>query len=84
MMIEEYKESILHHLEIAGDCEAVERIIYRSIEKMKEKHAHANLISGYLNKLKESLEQLSPNDFYSVHLCNIKCSISCLIKLVSH
>ena len=63
MTIEEYKDSILYHLEIAVDCEAVELIIYRSIEKMKEKHVHAHLISGYLNILKESLEQLSPNGF---------------------
>ena len=84
MTIEEYKDSILYHLEIAVDCEAVELIIYRSIEKMKEKHVHAHLISGYLNILKESLEQPSPNGFDSVHWCNIMCAISYLKKLVSH
>ena len=84
MTIEEYKDSILHHLGIARDCEAVEQIIYRSIEKMKEKHVRAHLIFEYLKKLKESLEQISSNGFDSVHWYNIKCAISYLKKLVSH
>lgn len=84
MTFEEYKETILHHLEIASDCEAVEQIISHSIEKMKEKHVHTYLISGYIKSLKESLEMLSPQSFDSIHWCNIKCAILYLKKRAQH
>ena len=82
MTIAEYKEAILHHLEKANDCEEVEQIINRSLEKMKEKNLHPYLINGYLHKLKDSLEELSAGNFDYVHWCNIRCAILYLKRLV--
>ena len=84
MTMEEYRQAILHHLEIAMDCETVEQIINRSIEKMKEKHIHSNIVESLLNELKESLETLSPEGFDSVHWCNIKYAIVYLKKRTNH
>jgi hypothetical protein len=84
MTIDEYKEAILHNLGISSDCEAVEQIIHRSIEKLKEKHVHASLVIDYLNQLKESLEELTPHGFDSVHWCNIKCAILYLKKILRY
>ena len=84
MTIDEYKDAILHNLKISSDCETVEQVIHRSIEKLKEKHVHTYLVTNYLEKLKESLEELSPQGFDSVHWCNIKCAILYLKKRLYH
>lgn len=75
MTIEEYKEKILLHLEKARDCEEVERIVARSIERMRDKNLSVSVITEYLGKLREGLEGLSQNDFDPVHWCNIRCAI---------
>jgi hypothetical protein len=72
MTIDEYKELILLHVEKARDCEQGERIVARSIEKMRQKNLPEPLIADYLGKLREGLESLSQNDFDPVHWCNIK------------
>ena len=51
MTIEEYKEAIVKKLGKANDCEEVEQLLSRSIEKMKEKHLHVSVIADYLRKL---------------------------------
>jgi hypothetical protein len=83
MSIDEYTEHIIHNLEIASNCEIVEKIIHRSIQKLQEKHIHSYKVVHYLVKLKDSLEILSPDNFDSIHWCNIKCAILYLKKLTS-
>ena len=75
MTIDEYKDIILLHLEQARDCEQVERIVARSIEKMRQKNLPESVIEDYLVELREGLEGLSQNDFDPVHWCNIKDAI---------
>jgi hypothetical protein len=81
MTIEEYKQVILHHLETANDCEEVELIIVRSIERMKEKHLPGPVIDDYLAQLKHGLKELTPGNFDDIHWCNIKCAILVLKKV---
>jgi hypothetical protein len=81
MTIEGYKESILHQLSEADDCEEAEQIIIRFITLMQDKHVYPGLIAYYLHKLRDELEELSPNDFDSVHWCNIRCAMINLKKI---
>ena len=81
MTIEGYKKEMLHQLEKADDCEETEQIINRFIKKMQNKHLYAGLIAHYLHKLRDSLEELSPNNFDSVHWCNIMCALEILKKI---
>ena len=83
MSIEEYKEAIVKKLGMANDCEEVEQILSRSIEKMKEKHLHVSVIADYLRKLKDGLKVLSPSGFDYIHWCNIRCAIMYLKKLTN-
>lgn len=81
MKIEEYIDAILHHLEKADDCEEVEQIIGRSIERMWDRHFDAHLIDNYAHKLYEGLKKLTPTDFDSIHWCNIRCAVMYLNKI---
>jgi len=60
---------------MANDCGEVEQIISGSIERMKEKHLHASIITDYLHKLKDGLQALSSSGFDYIHWCNIRCTI---------
>lgn len=81
MAIEGYKKTILHQLREADDCEEAEQIIIRFIKQMQDKHVYPGLIVYYLHKLRDGLEELSPNDFDSVHWCNIRCAMINLKKI---
>jgi len=81
MTLDEYKELILHQLEKADDCEEVELIITRSLQLMHDRHLPKDIIKYYLHQLHDSLEEHSPNDFDSVHWCNIKWAMISLKKL---
>lgn len=82
MTIEEYKEIILSQIKKADDCEEVELIINRSIERMREKQLNGHLIVRYLHKLNDRLEALSIHDFDAVHWCNIRCAAGYLKRLL--
>ncbi|HZI53640.1 MAG TPA: hypothetical protein VFD56_08055 [Chitinophagaceae bacterium] len=84
MTIEEYKEAIIKKLGTANDCEEVEQLINRSIEKMKEKHLPAHIVADYLYKLKTGLKSLSPSGFDYIHWCNIQCAILSLKKITTN
>jgi hypothetical protein len=81
MTIEGYKEAILHQLREADDCEEAELIIVGFIQLMRDKHVYPGLIAYYLHTLRDGLEKLSPNDFDSVHWCNIRCALINLKKI---
>lgn len=81
MTIEEYRQAILHYLEEADDCEAVEQIIGRSIERMRIKNFDANQIQYYLEELHGSLKDLRPGNFDPIHWCNIRYAILYLNKI---
>ncbi len=81
MTLEGYKMDILHQLKKADDCEEVEIIIKNFIETMQDQHVYPGLIAYYLHKLRDDLENLFPNNFDSVHWCNIKCAIINLRKI---
>ena len=59
MMIEEYKETVLHELEKAVDCEEVEQIINRSIERFPENDLFRYLVIIYLHILQNELQRHS-------------------------
>lgn len=81
MTIEEYREVILHYLEEADDCEAVEQIIERSIERMRVKNFNADQIKYYLEELHEGLKKLRRPDFDPIHWCNIRYAAMYLYKI---
>ncbi|HLZ87520.1 MAG TPA: hypothetical protein VKQ52_09780 [Puia sp.] len=78
MTLEEYEELVLVHLEKARDCGEVERIVARSIAKLRDKHLPSATIAEYVHALRSGLEKLSINDFDPVHWCNIRYAIVCL------
>ncbi|HEX9510209.1 MAG TPA: hypothetical protein VF939_06980 [Puia sp.] len=84
MTIEEYIEAILHHLEKADDCEEVEQIINRSIERMQFRNFTTHRVNNYLHKLYESLKKLTPTDFDSIHWCNIRWAVMYLNKITGN
>lgn len=81
MTTEEYKNEMLRQLKKAEDCEEAEQIIQHFIKLMQGRHLYPGLIVYYLHKLRDGLEELSPNDFDSVHWCNIRCALTNLKKI---
>jgi len=80
-MIEEYKETILHELEKAGDCDEVEQIINRSIEQFPEEDLYRFLVIIYLHILQNGLEKLSDQNFDSVRRRNIRHALNYLKQM---
>ena len=71
MMIEEYKETILHELERARNDEEVEQIVNRSIERYKDDDLYRFLFDIFLHILQNGLEKLSDHDFDSGIWCHV-------------
>jgi len=67
---------------LANDCQEIEHLINRSIEKMKEKLPES-AIDDFLQDLNERLSELSPSGFGYLHWCNICCAILFLGKLTN-
>ena len=70
--IDEYMELVVLHLEKARDCGEVERIITRSVARLRDHHLPAAVITDYIAELKDGLAALSRNDFDPIHWCNIQ------------
>ena len=83
MTFEEYRGELLHHLEEADDCEAVEQLIRRSVERMRDKNFNANQIKYYLEELHNGLKKLRRADFDPIHWCNVRYAIIYLYKITS-
>lgn len=81
MMIEDYKETILHKLEKAGACEEVEQIINRSIEQFPEEDLYRFLVIIYLHILQNDLEKFSKQNVDSAKWCNIRHALNYLNKM---
>ncbi|HWH63193.1 MAG TPA: hypothetical protein VNS50_07955 [Ginsengibacter sp.] len=81
MTIEGHKNEMLLQLKKAEDCEEAEQIIHEFIQLMQNRHVYPGLIAYYLHKLRDGLAELSPNDFDSVHWCNIRCALINLKKI---
>jgi hypothetical protein len=78
--MKEYKEAMIIKLGKVNNSEEVEQLISRSIERMREKKITADVITDYLDKLKDALKALSPSGFDYLHWCNIRCAILHLKK----
>lgn len=71
MMIEEYKETVLHELENAGNDNEVEQIINRSVERFPEGDLYGHLVVIYLHILQNGLEEFSEQIVDSVRKRNL-------------
>lgn len=59
MILEKYKETVVHELENAVDEKEVEQIIIRSIEQFPEEDLYRYLVVIYLHILQNGLKELS-------------------------
>ena len=78
MMIEEYKEAVLHELENAGAEKEVEQIINRSIERFPENDLFRYLVIIYLRILQNELQKLSEQNIVSPGKRNIRHALNYL------
>ena len=78
MMIEEYKETVLHDLENAGAEEEVEQIINLSIERIPENDLFRYLVIIYLRILQNELQKLSEHNLVSTGKRNIRHALNYL------
>ena len=62
MMIEEYKETVLHELEKATDDSDVEQVINRSVDRFPEGDLYRHLVVIYLHILQSGLEKFPKED----------------------
>lgn len=81
MMIEEYKETVLHELEKAGDCDEVEQIINRSIEQFPEEDLYRFLVIIYLHILQNELKKISEQNVDSAKWRNIRHALNYLKQM---
>ena len=78
MMIDEYKETVLHDLEKAFDEKEVEQIINHSIEQFPEEDLYRYLVVIYLHILQGGLEELSVQNVESGKRRNIRHALNYL------
>ena len=81
MMIEEYKEKVLHKLENACGEEEVEQIINCSIERLPENDLFRYLVIIYLHILQNELQKLSGQDIVSTGKHNIRHALNYLRQM---
>lgn len=81
MMIEEYKETVVHELEKAVDEKEVEQIINRSIEQFPEEDLYRYLVVIYLHILQDGLEELSVQNVESGKRRNIRSALNYLKQM---
>ena len=81
MMIEEYKETIVHELEKAVDEKEVEQIINRSIEQFPEEDLYRYLVVIYLHILQDGLEELSVQNVESGKRRNVRYALNYLKQM---
>jgi hypothetical protein len=80
MMIEEYKEAILHELEKVNEIDEVEKIINRSIEQFPENYLFRYLVIIYLRILQNGSKKLSQENVDSYRKRNIQYTLNYLSK----
>jgi hypothetical protein len=81
MMIEEYKETVLHELEKADDGNEVAQIINRSVERFPEGDLYRHLVVIYLHILQNGLEELPEQEDDFVKRRNIQYALNYLRKM---
>ena len=81
MMIEEYKETVLHELEEATNEDKVEQIINRSIEQFPEMDLYRHLVVIYLHILQNELVHLSEENVDSFKRVIIRHALNYLRKM---
>lgn len=81
MMIEEYKEAVVHELEKAVDEKEVEQIINHSIERFPEEDLYRYLVVIYLHILQNGLEELSEQNVDSAKKRNIRHALNYLKQM---
>ncbi|MDP4262005.1 MAG: hypothetical protein Q8941_05685 [Bacteroidota bacterium] len=81
MMIEEYKETVLHELEKAVDEYEVEQIINRSVEQFPENDLFRYLVIIYLHILQSELKKLSEQNIDSPRKRNIRHGLNYLRQM---
>lgn len=81
MMIEEYKETVVHELEKAVDEKEVEQIINRSIEQFPEEDLYRYLVVIYLHILQDGLEELSVQNVESGKRRNVRYALNYLKQM---
>lgn len=81
MIIEEYKETVLHELEKADDGNEVVEIINPSVERFPEGDLYKHLVVIYLHILQNGLEELPEQDDDFIKRRNIQYSLNYLKKM---
>lgn len=81
MMLEDYKETVLHKLEKAVDCSEVEQIINSSVEQFPEKDIYRFLVIIYLHILQNELQKLSEQNVDSNKKRNIRHALNYLRQM---
>lgn len=81
MVIEEYKETVLHELENADSEEEVEQIINRSIGRFPENDLFRYLVIIYLRILQNELQKSSEQNIVSPGKRNVRHALNYLRQM---
>lgn len=81
MMIDEYKETVIHKLEKASDGNEIEQIINGSVEKFPEGDLYRHLVVIYLHILQNGLEELPEQNDDFVKRRNIRHALNYLKQM---
>jgi hypothetical protein len=81
MMIDDYKETILHELEKARNEREVEQIINRSIEEFSQDDLYKHLVIIFLHVLQSGLEHVTIEKVNTARTQNIQHALNYLKEL---